>query len=63
MSATLALESVACRHCGGELAQVNAGHADGARSTWVGACTCCRQQWVVVAQMCPVPSRGRGAHR
>lgn len=56
--------SVSCRHpkCGGALEEVNPGAADGAVSSWVGACLRCRRQWAVVAQMSPVPSRGAGAH-
>jgi hypothetical protein len=48
-----------CRSCGGVLTEVNAGHADGRRSLWVGACVDCRRQWVVTADICEVPSRGR----
>ena len=57
MSAGLWIEA-SCRHCGGELAEVNPGHADGCRSLWVGACAACRRQWLVTADICPVPSRG-----
>ena len=50
--------STCCEACGSELRQVNAGHADGCRSLWIGACVSCQRQWVVTADICPVPSRG-----
>lgn len=46
--------STTCRHCAGTLTQVNAGHADGAVSSWVGRCTNCRYQWVIRATMTPL---------
>lgn len=57
--------SARCRYCPDPqpLVEVNAGHADGARSYWVGACVRCRRQWVVQASICPVPSRGTEGHR
>ena len=63
VSVTLRFEEVGCRHCGGELAEVNPGHADGCRATWVGACCLCRRQWVVTASMAQVPTRGRTDNR
>lgn len=55
---------VVCRFpkCGGLLSEVNAGHADGATSSWVGKCERCNREYAVVAEMVPVPSRGLGAH-
>ena len=49
--------STHCRHCGGWLREVNAGHADGCRSLWVGACTNCGRNWMVRADIAQVPSR------
>ena len=56
---TALFTTTTCRHCGGELETVNEGHTDGVRATWVGACVSCRRQWVVVASMAQVPTRGR----
>ena len=61
--ATLRFEMATCRNCGGELEQVNPGHTDGCRATWVGSCVACRRQWVVTASMAQVPSRGRTENR
>lgn len=52
-----------CRDCGGALAEVNAGHTDGCRTTWVGACRRCSNQFAIVADITPIRSRGTGGHR
>ena len=52
--------STACRHCPDPqpLDEVNAGHADGARSTWVGACPNCGRHFAVIASIAMVSGRG-----
>lgn len=52
--------STHCRHCTDPqpLVEVNAGHADGARSTWVGKCPTCRREYVVQASIAQVAGRG-----
>ena len=45
--------SACCRSCADPqpLREVNAGHADGARSTWAGRCPACGRTWVVTASI------------
>lgn len=49
-----------CRHCDPPepLHEVNPGHADGARSTWVGRCARCGRHFVVTASIAQVSGRG-----
>lgn len=54
--------STCCKIDGQPLREVNPGHADGGRSLWVGACVKCGRQYVVTADICPVPSRGQVRH-
>lgn len=58
--------STACRHCpdpAPALQQINPGHADGARSTWVGRCPTCRRDYVITADIAQVAGRGVPAMR
>ena len=58
--------STRCRHCADPapaLEQVNAGHADGCRSTWVGECPKCQRQFVITADIAQVAGRGVPAMR
>lgn len=52
--------SACCRHCdhAPALEQVNAGHTDGCRSMWVGACPACRRTYVVTASIAQASGRG-----
>lgn len=50
----------ACRHCEPPelLHQINPGHADGVRATWVGKCGRCGREYVVTASIAQVKGRG-----
>ena len=53
--------STRCRHCAEPapaLEQVNAGHADGCVSSWVGACPACGRHFVVTASIAQASGRG-----
>ena len=52
--------SANCRHCVDPrpLVEVQAGHADGARSIWIGACAGCGRQYAVTASIAQVSGRG-----
>lgn len=52
--------STCCRHCTDPqpLREVQSGHADGARSMWVGQCPACGRQYVVTASIAQAAGRG-----